>query len=106
MVIATHNAPSGPQFLIDVARPPGDNCCEGGYSEQNVTRNAVLEQKLIKIPLRDYGLVTNITDNDFSPFSVDKYSLYWKRFNLVCSNELEKEYDLPCLGLLVEDFIS
>ena len=68
MIIATHNAPSGPQFLIDVARPPGDNCCDGGYSEQNVTRNAVLEQKLIKIPLRDYGLVTNVTDNDLTEY--------------------------------------
>ena len=68
MVIATHNAPSGPQFLIDVARPPGDNCCDGGYSEQNVTRNAVLEQKLIKIPLRDYGLVTDVTDNDLTEY--------------------------------------
>ena len=68
MVIATHNAPSGPQFLIDVARPPGDNCCEGGYDEQNVTRNAVLEQKLIKIPLRDYGLVNSFTDNDLTEY--------------------------------------
>ena len=68
MVIATHNAPSGPQFLIDVARPPGDNCCEGGYPAQNVTRNAVLEQKLIKIPLRDYGLVANVTDNDLTEY--------------------------------------
>ena len=68
MIIATHNSPSGPQFLIDVARPPGDNCCDGGYSEQNVTRNAVLEQKLIKIPIRDYGLVTNVTDNDLTEY--------------------------------------
>jgi len=68
MVIATHNAPSGPQFLIDVARPPGDNCCEGGYAEQNVTRNAVLEQKLIKIPIKDYGLVTSVTDNELTEY--------------------------------------
>ena len=69
MVIATHNAPSGPQFLIDVARPPGDNCCEGGYAEQNVTRNSILEQKLIKIPIKDYGLVANVTDNDLNVYS-------------------------------------
>jgi hypothetical protein len=68
MVIATHNAPSGPQFLIDVARPPGDNCCEGGYAEQNVTRNSILEQKLIKIPIKDYGLVANVTDNDLTAY--------------------------------------
>jgi hypothetical protein len=68
MVIASHNAPAGPQFLIDVARPPGDACCEGGYAEQNVTRNAVLEVKLVKIPLTDYGLVSIFTDNDLSSY--------------------------------------
>ena len=51
MVIATHNAPSGPQFLIDVARPPGDGTPGLSYDEQTVTRNAVLEQKLIRILL-------------------------------------------------------
>ena len=54
--------------MIDVARPPGDNCCEGGYAEQNVTRNAVLEVKLVKIPLTDYGLVSTFTDNDLSSY--------------------------------------
>jgi hypothetical protein len=68
MVIASHNSPSGPQFLIDVARPPGDNCCEGGYPNQNITRNAVLEVKLVKIPLRDYGVISNLTDNDLSSY--------------------------------------
>ena len=68
MVIASHNAPAGPQFLIDVARPPGDNCCDGGYAEQNVTRNAVLEVKLVKIPLTDYGLVSTFTDNNLSSY--------------------------------------
>ena len=69
MVIASHNAPAGPQFLIDVARPPGDGTPGLGYAEQTVTRNSILEQKLIKIPLRDYGLVSNLTDNDLSEFN-------------------------------------
>ena len=68
MVIATHNAPSGPQFLIDVSRPPGDGTPGTSYAEQTVTRNAVLEKKLIKIPIRDYGLVTNLTDNDLTDY--------------------------------------
>ena len=68
MVIATHNAPSGPQFLIDVARPPGDGTPGTNYEQQTITRNAILEQKLIKIPLRDYGLVTNVSDNDLTDF--------------------------------------
>ena len=68
MVIATHNAPSGPQFLIDVSRPPGDGTPGTSYAEQTVTRNAVLEKKLIKIPIRDYGLITNLTDNDLTDY--------------------------------------
>ena len=68
MVIATHNAPSGPQFLIDVARPPGDGTPGLSYEEQTVTRNAVLEQKLVKIPLRDYGLVDDFFENDLSEY--------------------------------------
>ena len=67
MVIASYNAPAGPQFLIDVARPPGDGI-EGGYEDQTVTRNAVLENRLVKIPLRDYGLVSLLTDNDLSEY--------------------------------------
>lgn len=62
MVIASHNASDGPNFLIDVARPPGDGN-GAGYEEQGVTRNAVLEVKLIKIPLKDYGLINDLQDN-------------------------------------------
>ena len=68
MVIATHNAPSGPQFLIDVARPPGDGTPGTNYDQQTVTRNAVLEQKLVKIPLKDYGLISTLLDNDLTPY--------------------------------------
>lgn len=67
MVIASHNASDGPNFLIDVARPPGDG--EGaGYEEQSITRNGILEVKLVKIPLKDYGLIDNLEDNDLSPY--------------------------------------
>mgnify|MGYP003325532233 CR=1 FL=1 len=68
MIIATHNAPSGPQFLIDVARPPGDGTPGTNYDQQTVTRNAVLEQKLIKIPLKDYGLISTLLDNDLTSY--------------------------------------
>jgi hypothetical protein len=68
MIIATHNAPSGPQFLIDVARPPGDGTPGTSYDQQTVTRNAVLEQKLVKIPLKDYGLISTLLDNDLTSY--------------------------------------
>lgn len=66
MVIASHNASAGPNFLIDVARPPGDGTPGTQYAEQTVTRNAVLETQLNKIPIKDYGLIDNLLDNDLS----------------------------------------
>ena len=67
MVIATHNATPRPNFLIDVARPPGDGAEGSGYANQTVTRTAVLEARTIVVPLKDYGLITNLTDNTVSP---------------------------------------
>lgn len=68
MVIASHNASDSPNYLIDVARPPGEGIPGLPYSEQRVTRNAVFGDKLIKIPLKDYGLISNLTDNDLTPY--------------------------------------
>ena len=65
MVVGAHNGTGGPNFLIDVARPPGDGS-SNDYGAQSVTRNAVLSSSLFKIPLKDYGLVTALTDNDLS----------------------------------------
>ena len=67
MVIATHNATPRPNFLVDVARPPGDGVEGSGYANQTVTRTAVLEARTIVVPLKDYGLITNLTDNVVSP---------------------------------------
>jgi len=66
MVIASHNASSGPNFLIDVAKPPGDGI--NPYPIATITRNAVLELKLVKIPLKDYGLISALEDNDLSAY--------------------------------------
>ena len=63
MVVATHNATPRPNFLIDVARPPGDGEGGGSYATGTVTRKAVLEVKTVLIPLKNYGLVGNFTDN-------------------------------------------
>ena len=51
-----------------VPRPPGDGQSAGGYENQKITRNAVIEAKLVKIPLKDYGLINKVTDNDLSPY--------------------------------------
>jgi len=72
MVIAAHDATAGPNFLIDVPRPPGDGVTAPMYEDQTITRTAILEGKLVKIPLRDYadmgdeGLISTLTQNDLS----------------------------------------
>jgi hypothetical protein len=65
MVIASYSLSDKPNRLQDVARPPGDGTT-GGYATQNVTRDATLQLYLVKIPLRDYGLVSELTDNTLS----------------------------------------
>jgi uncharacterized repeat protein (TIGR02543 family) len=68
MVVGTRNGTGGPNFLIDVARPPGDGI-SGGYEDQTVTRNAVLTSALYRIPLKDYGVVDTLLDNDLSSYN-------------------------------------
>jgi len=65
MVVASHNATPRPNFLIDVARPPADG--SGAYQNSTVTRTAVIEYKVVLIPLKNYGLVGNFTDNTITP---------------------------------------
>ena len=68
MVVGTRNGTGGPNFLLDVARPPGDGA-SGTYEDQTVTRNAVLSSALFRIPLKDYGIASNLTSNDLSPYN-------------------------------------
>ena len=62
MVIASYSISDKPNRLLDVSRPPGDGT-KGGYADQKVTRDATLQLYLVKIPLRDYGLVSSLTEN-------------------------------------------
>ena len=50
--------------MLDVPVPPGDGT--GSYPDSNVTRDAVLQSFLHKIPLKDYGEVSSVTDNTLS----------------------------------------
>ena len=67
MVIGSHCLAARPNLLLDVNRPPG--ATPGvGYAQSEVTRHGKLGQFLAKIPLKDYGLVSTLLDNDLSPF--------------------------------------
>jgi hypothetical protein len=61
LCIATYSITQSPNRLVDVRRPPGDGSKD--YPSGMVTRDATLQLDLIKIPLKDYGLVTKVTEN-------------------------------------------
>ncbi len=62
MVIATYSIADKPNRLQDVHRPPGDGTT-GGYADQKVTRDATLQLDLVKIPLKNYGDISSLTEN-------------------------------------------
>ena len=61
MVIASHSIADKPNQLVDVATPPGDGTTN--YIEGSVTRDATLGTFLYKIPMKNYGYVSDVTDN-------------------------------------------
>lgn len=63
MVIASFSISDKPNRLLDVCRPPADG---DDYANNSVTRDATLQNYLTKIPMLNYGQVTNLTDNTMS----------------------------------------
>ena len=66
MVIASYGLPDSMALLWDVAKPPGDGGAGVEYEDQSVTRSFHRESFLMKIPLRDYGEVESLTENDMN----------------------------------------
>ena len=64
MVIFSWSITDRPNRLLDVPVPPGDG--SGSYATASVTRDAVLQTFLHKIPLKDYGEVSSVTENTLS----------------------------------------
>lgn len=63
MVIASYGLPDSLTLLWDVPKPPGGG--DGAtYDEQQVTRSVHKELFLIKVPIRDYGEVDSLTENN------------------------------------------
>ena len=57
MCMASYSISDKPNRLMDVSKPPGDGA-GAGYAEQNVTRDATLQLYLTKIPMLNYGVVS------------------------------------------------
>jgi hypothetical protein len=58
MVIISYGNGADPHGLRDVTRPPGDGTGSSGYVGQTVTRFTNRDSYAIKIPMKDYGVVT------------------------------------------------
>ncbi|NDH51975.1 MAG: hypothetical protein EBY24_08290 [Betaproteobacteria bacterium] len=61
MVIVSYGNPASPNGLKDVPHPPGDST--GEYPTLKVTRFSNLENYVAMIPMKDYGVVSDVTDN-------------------------------------------
>lgn len=67
MVIVSYGNGPAPHGLQDIARPPGKSTtATTGYADSSVTRFTNLENYVIGIPMKDYGLVTTVTENNYS----------------------------------------
>jgi len=88
MCIASYSITDKPNHLLDVPRPPGDGT--GTYGNAKVTRDATLQNYLFKIPMKNYGVVTNLTDNSmkatlYSDY-IDKHPTYVNDVSQNCYN--------------------
>ncbi|MBF0287789.1 MAG: hypothetical protein HQM14_08225 [SAR324 cluster bacterium] len=62
MVVQLYSISDKPNRLLDVPTPPGDGTTPS-YDTQQVTRDAILQTYTLKIPLKNYGHVSNLTEN-------------------------------------------
>ena len=66
MIVVNYGNAASPHGLLDIPRPPGDGQ-GGGYQVQKVTRYSNLENYITRIPMKDYGVVTSVTENSLTP---------------------------------------
>jgi len=64
MVVVNYGNQASPNGLKDVPHPPGYGT--GSYQSSAVTRFSNLENYVTLIPMKDYGVVSNVTENIFT----------------------------------------
>ena len=64
MVVVSYGNQASPNGLVDVPHPPGDSSTGPDYPSSKVTRFSNLENYVQMIPMRDYGQVTAVKDNE------------------------------------------
>ena len=100
MVIAAHAVSTRPNLLVDVNRPPGAEMGVG-YAQSTVTRNGKLGEFLIKIPLKDYGLINTLLENDLSPYG-DLASEYDTMHNSTTTKSVYNYVGLASVAVAVD----
>jgi len=73
MIIVSYANQPSPNGLRDVPQPPGAPSCS---TTDCRTRTSNLDNQVFSIPLKDYGLVSAVTDN-----TVITYNIYTERLN-------------------------
>jgi hypothetical protein len=64
-VIVHYGNQASPNGLIDIAKPPGSSGVS--YANATVTRYSNLDYYVTAIPMKDYGTVSSVLTNTFSP---------------------------------------
>ena len=64
MVVVNYGNQASPNGLKDVPHPPGS--FDSDYNTVTVTRFSNLESYITAIPMKDYGVVTDVTENTFT----------------------------------------
>lgn len=64
MVVVNYGNQASPNGLKDIPHPPGDG--SGAYPSSKVTRFSNLENYVTTIPMKDYGVVKDVTENTFT----------------------------------------
>lgn len=100
MVVASHAVSARPNQLIDVNRPPGGDAGVG-YAESSVTRNGKLGEFLLKVPLKDYGLIYDLLDNDLTPYG-DLASDFDDKMNSTTEKTVYNYAGLASVGVAVD----
>jgi hypothetical protein len=94
MVVVNYGNQASPNGLKDVPHPPGYGT--GSYPSSTVTRFSNLENYVTLIPMKDYGVVSNVTDNIFTK------NLWTDRTNTSLKADVYTYADSADNGLLID----
>ena len=94
MVVVNYGNQASPNGLKDVPHPPGDG--SGAYPTSKVTRFSNLENYITLIPMKDYGVVSNVTENTFTK------NLWTDRTNASLKADVYTYADSADNGLLID----